>query len=461
MESGVSVLTGESCLLTLDYGYYHVAFCIMQGFVLWIYGRTRFFRVSHAFGLFALLMDYGIMYMTNNTRQISYPYLAENQDLGPLSGDEPMGPVATLLFFIWFDYSAFGIILWALEVEEYFQNYIINGLADTVCVICTYSLNVFSLLVVPLQFWTAPWLAPALDIDSRTLVLTRTSSKLQYVAMVIVFSVILKYIARLEWRTELLPILLSGFCCGIVHHAPLFLFGMRGYSDLWSLTITLITEWPALVLGVSVVRLLGWPFVCKVLPFLFSESPPPSSTAVPASHSCSSRNGTRFFTALLWLALGAAMCPHFAAIDDKDAMAYLIPLLSGEKMQSVGTAFMRIRTCIFPRLVFCYYAILLQSVTIVMLRSCRVFPATQVDCWDHSGVGNQGNDLLVMASAAKSGAVLSARLVVEVVISIIYDYYVPTTVCCIVDWRGVWPLCGQWRTQRCWHTWADRRPPCV
>ena len=40
-----------------------------------------------------------------------------------------------------------------------------------------------------------------------------------------------------------------------------------------------------------------------------------------------------------------------------------------------------------------------------------------MNCWagrDDEGDGNTGDDMLVMASAAKSGAVLSARLVVEV-----------------------------------------------
>lgn len=40
-----------------------------------------------------------------------------------------------------------------------------------------------------------------------------------------------------------------------------------------------------------------------------------------------------------------------------------------------------------------------------------------LDCWGTNEIdyrGNNGSDMLVMASAAKSGAVLSARIVVEV-----------------------------------------------
>lgn len=348
----MDVLTGESCKLTLDYAYYHVLFCALQVFILLANKQTRFFRISHAFGLFALVMDYGIMYMTNGKRQISYPFLADNLDRGPNSGDEPMGPVGVFLFFIWFDYSAFGIIAWALEVEEYFRNYMNSGLADTVCVICCDSTRVFNLLIVPLQFWTAPWLSPALGLDARTIILTRISSKAQYACMVIAFSLMLRYGANLEWKTGILPILLSGFSCGLVHHAALFTFGMRGYSDPLSLTITLATEWPALIAGVAVVKLLFWQWVVSAFPFLSLDITSLELTSQSENifrHHSPAGRGTKLFTLSMWVALAGLLYPHLAAVDDKDAVAYLIPLISGEHMQTAGTAFMRLRTCILPR----------------------------------------------------------------------------------------------------------------
>ena len=49
----------------------------------------------------------------------------------------------------------------------------------------------------------------------------------------------------------------------------------------------------------------------------------------------------------------------------------------------------------------------------------RMLNGPPIDCWTHGDEGNvlfdnDGQDMLVMASAAKSGAVLSARIVVEV-----------------------------------------------
>ena len=55
------------------------------------------------------------------------------------------------------------------------------------------------------------------------------------------------------------------------------------------------------------------------------------------------------------------------------------------------------------------------------LNFCRYLPSSlreeSVDCWTdsfNSTDSNHGDDFLVMATAAKSGAVLSARLVAEV-----------------------------------------------
>lgn len=87
------VLTQETCLLTLDYAYYHVIFCLAQLTLLVLSGRTKHFRLAHAFGLFALVADYALNFMTTGTRTLSYPNLAPNLDRGWLSGDEALGPV--------------------------------------------------------------------------------------------------------------------------------------------------------------------------------------------------------------------------------------------------------------------------------------------------------------------------------------------------------------------------------
>lgn len=94
------VLTRETCLLSLDYAYYHVFFCVLQVALLLCSGqrqgrdrRTKHFPSAHAFGLFAFVADYAVNYMTTGTRTLSYPNLATNLDGGLGVGDEAMGPV--------------------------------------------------------------------------------------------------------------------------------------------------------------------------------------------------------------------------------------------------------------------------------------------------------------------------------------------------------------------------------
>lgn len=84
-------------VLTLDYAYYHVFFCILQFVFLWSTGRTKNFRTAYSFGLFAFVMDYGVGYLSQGTRTLDYPGYAGNQD----DGFEPMGPIGIFLFFLW------------------------------------------------------------------------------------------------------------------------------------------------------------------------------------------------------------------------------------------------------------------------------------------------------------------------------------------------------------------------
>ena len=331
-----AVYTSETCVLTLNYAYYHIFFCLLQALVLGCSGRTENFRTAHAFGLFALLMDYGVNFMNTETRTIRYPYIAENLDGGVGVGDEPLGPLGDFLFFFWFDYAAFGLILWALTMEIHIRSAILNGFRRTLRTLSGQYIELFSIIIVPLQFWTAPSLAPMLVIDNRTLILSRESSKVGYIVMVIVFSLLLKFTIQMEWVLGILPIAMAGFGCGLCHHAALFTFGMRAYSDVYSLLITLVTEWPALILGLAVVIRLGQSVVAKFVPFISGLI---SNQSYPVV--C--------FTCTIWAGLGLALFPHLASVTDKDAMAYLIPMIPGQHMQTVGTAFFRARTCVAPR----------------------------------------------------------------------------------------------------------------
>lgn len=238
-------------------------------------------------------------------------------------------------------------------------------------------MKILALAIVPLQFWSAPLLASSLQLDSRTLLLSRTSSKDMYVVMLLVFPIILRYMASMSWH-QVAAIWLSGVGCGLIHHAPLCLFGMRGYTDTASLFITLGTEWPAIILGVAVVEELGGLALSFVgnacVPYLakgsivgvsvdnendFSAdgyakddvlSPTAFSTRKEKTQQrVVSVRGTSMFASAMLLTLFLLMGPHLANIDDKDAMAYLIPLIPGKHMQSVGTAFMRLRTCELPK----------------------------------------------------------------------------------------------------------------
>jgi hypothetical protein len=390
MTDSPFVLKGESCTLTVDYAYYHVTFCLIQFTVLWIFGRTKDFRIAHAFGIFALVMDYGLNYMNTGTRTISYPFLLRNLDSGPGAGDDPMGPLETFLFFIWFDYSAFGVLLWALAVEEETKRICLKGISATLHHICSNHVDAFALLILPIQFWTAPLLSPHLKIDTRTLVLVRNSSKFAYGCMVVTFPIVLRFIGNLSWKNDVFPIFVSGFGCGLVHHAALFHFGMRQYSDIVSLLITLFTEWPALIMGVAVVRRVIKPLIANHLPFL-------GLVDGEVKGSVQHQKGTRLFSLTMWISLFYLMYPHVSKINDKDAVSYMIPLIPGQHMQSVGTAFLRLKTCIIPT-------------HVPMLAALE---SSKLDCWG-GGAPNRGGDMLVMASAAKSGAVLSARIVAEV-----------------------------------------------
>ena len=283
----------ETCSFSLNYAFIHVFCCVAQYILHVRVGRCQHFAVSHAFALFALTMDYGFSYMKNGSRTLSY----RNPD------DEHLGPLGTFLFFFWFDYSAFGIIIWAKEIETKIQFVLKRGLKET---IQSFTLTDFSLLsILPLQFWIAPSLSRRLALDSRELLLSRKSHKEGY-ALALFFFTFSSYfnIFDKNWRAGIWTILVTGFSCGLVHHAPLFIFGMRGYSDSSTLLLTLATEWPALYCGVSVAERLGSGILSRRL----------------------------FQWALLGLLLGT-MVPHILQADDVIAAQYLIPYVPGRTMQ--------------------------------------------------------------------------------------------------------------------------------
>lgn len=324
------VLGGESCLLTLDYAWYHLFFCAAQASTLWWYGRTRHFALAHSFSLFAVLMDYGLGYLVKGTRTIAYPGWDGTMD----HGMEPLGPVGAFFFFLWFDYAAFGLVVWALDVEDRLRDAFRRGAAPALRALASSPVECFSLAVAPVQFWTAPWLSSALGIDDRALLLSRDSPKTAYMMAVPVFMTVLHLGAGLQ-KEGIAAIMLSGFGCGCVHHLALFVFGMRGYTDLPALALTLLTEWPALIAGLAVFRRLGYGLV---------------GFFVPASPASFRVRGTTVFNLAMWAGLLSILGPRLAAIQEEDAITYMIPYIPGAYMQSVGTQYLRMRTCIKPAL---------------------------------------------------------------------------------------------------------------
>ena len=133
--------------------------------------------------------------------------------------------------------------------------------------------------------------------------------------------------ARMDARA-MSSVLLAGMACGVVHHAALYAGGMRGYTSLTALLLTLTTEWPALIAALAVVRRLG---------------------GRPLRSFDSQIHGTTLFSGLMCALLVSAMASRLRSIDDEDAVAALLPIVPGQHMQSVGTAYMRGRTCLAPR----------------------------------------------------------------------------------------------------------------
>ena len=360
------VLGGEQMHLTLDYAWYHFFFCVLQAAVLWYYRRTKHFHVAHCFGLFAWAMDYGLMYLKQGKRTVSYPDYHGNID----NGFETLGPIGHFVFFFWFDYAAFGVVLWAFHFRDHLSN-LFKGVALNLDIV-----DCFSFLIVPIQFWTAPLLAgTAVSLDSRVLVLARSSPKMTYALAVPIFAVLLKLFDKNITNRDIFAIALSGFGCGCVHHLALFTFGLRGYSNYAALALTLLTEWPALIFGCVCISNLGGNLVAW--------------TRV---------QGSLIFRLLMWLLLGTFLAPYLSAMTEEDMLVYLMPYVPGQHMQSLGTFFLRTQTCRVP-----------------LLLPKSFLPPT-LNCWDidRRNGANDGTDMLVMASAAKSGAVLSARIVAEV-----------------------------------------------
>ena len=163
---------------------------------------TKYFKAANNFGVFAILSDYGLMYLTRNLRTISVVQETDSDDVDQLHG------IGTFLFFLWFDWlGAFALIIWARTV------------ADVVKVGKIPNLN--TCLVVFQQiamWWSAPILSQHMQLDDRKLVLTRASPKFTYFVMLLSFTYLLFKSCEIKTR-EYLSIVIAGIAAASLHHA--------------------------------------------------------------------------------------------------------------------------------------------------------------------------------------------------------------------------------------------------
>lgn len=347
-----SSIDRESCLLTVNYAWYHVVGCTVQMLLLATNGHPQFFREAHNFGLFAMVMDYGVMYLVRQTRTLKVV-----RDTGIEVGDvDDLSGMARFWFFWWFDYwGAVALMVMARHVMVLVNANNRNDVTPPRRV---------SLLVVVFHatmWWTAPVYSDTLlqHFDDRQLLLERVSNKTTYVVLLILFSCLLR-VHQLVSLRHYMAVLLAGVSCGLVHHVALWYHGMRGYDSVGQLLLTLCTEWPALLCAEDYIR-----------------------------NSQTMQKYSKVLHNSMILLLIAMMVPHMPS--DEQLAEYLITLIPGHMMQSVGTWFLRLKTCLTlpPSLQF------------------LVNNKSSLDC------GLSDNEIWLISTTSKSGAVLSAKLLLD------------------------------------------------
>ena len=373
-------LETEDCVLTLNYAWYHTIGCASLLLYLYAVGQTQHFEAGHNFGVFAMLCDYGIMYLARGARTLVVLPYNGGEDCDDLYG------IGTFLFFGWFDYlGGFALLIFARNVSDVLAN---GAITKT---------NVIVTLQHVLMWWTAPYftvpnnkfsssnnynynddddilLPPMLRIDDRTLVLSRSSPKSTYLVLFLVFTTLL-------WKTtnctirQYCAILASGLACGSLHHLALYFFGMRGYDSTMALVTTLATEWPALVCGEAYLRMAN-----------FGECSNNNNNNSTTEFSSGSNNHDysrkgRFVLLTVLTAIMMANLPNVEQLTE-----FLISVIPGQHMQAVGTTVMWAKTCVeFPQALAVYR------------------PQKQLEC-----IAENDNDdsIWVLSTPAKSGAVL-------------------------------------------------------
>jgi hypothetical protein len=260
-----------------------------------------------------------LYYNIQGTRTVEYP-----------NGDAPMGPLGDFLFFFWFDWiNGAVIVMWAMLVCE--DLLMVDARREQGKQIHANIWNetedrapLWMFVVVPLWFWSTPPLSrfELLPLDDRLLLVTRPSEKDKYWMLMVIFMAVMKMMMGMSFK-QILRVLLSGIGCGLIHHAPLFFFGMRGYSSPKALVVTLCTEWPAIMMGLFVIT----KFLCG----LGSPLSPPSVEE--------SKRGRR--TGLCLFALVLALGCMGTKTSVRDVIYEVMPHLPARQYQQLGQLYLR------------------------------------------------------------------------------------------------------------------------
>ena len=76
----------EDCVLTMNYAWFHKIGCASLLLYLYLVGQTQHFEAGHNFGIFGMLMDYGVMYLVKGTRTLSVLPYENGEDMDDLHG---------------------------------------------------------------------------------------------------------------------------------------------------------------------------------------------------------------------------------------------------------------------------------------------------------------------------------------------------------------------------------------
>ena len=345
----------EDCVLTMNYAWYHKIGCASLLLYLYFVGQTQHFEAGHNFGIFGMLMDYGVMYLVNGTRTLSVLPYENGEDTDDLYG------IGTFLFFGWFDYlGGFALLVFARNISDVLS----TGTATKT--------NAIVILQHALMWWTAPYftvpnqfnnnailLPDILRMDDRTLVLSRSSPKSTYLVLFAVFTLLLWKKTDCT-RRHYAAILASGLACGSLHHLALFFYGMRGYASPIALIATLATEWPALLCGEAYLRMT----------FGTTNDSQPNNMDYSKHF--------RYFLLTVLVAIMVANLPN-----DEQLTEFLISVIPGHHMQSFGMTMLWAKTCVdLPTF---------------------LKPKEKLECITNE---NDDDSIWVISTPAKSGAVL-------------------------------------------------------